>query len=179
MFSWAESLSSLFGGLDGIQISDDVGNGDVGSGELFHVALLAREVGEGQVVSLFGNPPLAGAANGKERIVVDFAARDTGHLRVQKFSESSQDAALGLPAQPQENEIVLGQESIDDSRHHRILVADDAREEFLATGEFSNQIVAQLILDGSITGRLSLLFEFSKRCWLHRVTLEIRRVCRV
>jgi hypothetical protein len=28
-------------------------------------------------------------------------------------------------------------------------------------------------------GRLSLPFEFSKRCWFHRVILDIRRICRV
>lgn len=128
--------------------------------------------------------PLLRSASGRYRRWerkdhLDFAARDNRHFGVQEFSQSTQDAALGLATQPQKNEIVLGKESINDARCHRILVTDNARKEFLAGGELSNQIIAEFILDGSIMGRLSLPFEFSKRCWFHRVILDIRRICRV
>ena len=38
------------------------------------------------------------------------------------------EARLGLPAQSQQNEIVPREQRVDHLRHHRILVADDARE---------------------------------------------------
>ena len=87
---------------DGIDVADDVGDGHVGRGELFHVALVAGHPGDGRVVAFSGDFFAAGAANGAQWIVVDFAARHDGNFGIEQLRQAAQDAALGLSAQTRE-----------------------------------------------------------------------------
>ena len=48
--------------LDGVEIADEVGDGDVGRGQLFNVALVAREIGDGRGVAALGNQVAAALA---------------------------------------------------------------------------------------------------------------------
>ncbi len=68
------------------------------------------------------------AANGLQRVVVDFATGDDGNFRIQQIDQPAQDAALGLAAQSQQNEIVPRKQGVDDLRHYRIFVAVHAGE---------------------------------------------------
>ena len=87
---------------NGVDVTDDVGDGDIGSGELFDVALVARKPGDRSIVAFGGDAFAAGAANGTKGIVVDFAARDDGDFRVEKLDQAAQDAALRLAAQTEQ-----------------------------------------------------------------------------
>src|SRR6267378_867451 len=58
------------------------------------------------IQAIGGNSFAAGTADRLERIVVDFAAGDDGHLGVEEIDECTQDAALGLAAEAEKNEIV-------------------------------------------------------------------------
>ena len=51
-------------GADGIDVADDVGHGDVGSGELFDETIFAGHPGDGRVVAFGGDFFAAGAADG-------------------------------------------------------------------------------------------------------------------
>src|SRR6266581_4732409 len=55
---------------------------------------------------------------------------------------SPQDAALGLASQAKQNEIVAGEQGIDDLRDHRVFIAVHAGEERLLLFNGSQQIAA-------------------------------------
>ena len=76
---------------------------------------------------------------------MDLAARNVGHLRVEQRSQSAQDAALRLPAQSQQNEVVARKNRVDDLRHHGIVIADDARENRPTFAQPGHQVIPQLV----------------------------------
>ncbi len=119
-------IASAAGGADGIDVADDVGHGDIGRGEFFDEAILARHPGDGGVVPFGGDFFAAGAADGLEGIVIDFAAGDDGHLGVEEIDESAQDTAFGLAAEAEKNEIVAREQSVDDLRDDGVFVAVNA-----------------------------------------------------
>jgi hypothetical protein len=53
-----------FGGLDGIDVANQVGDGHVGCGQFLDVAVLAIEPRDGDGIAVAGDPLLAGAADG-------------------------------------------------------------------------------------------------------------------
>src|ERR1035438_7542569 len=114
------------GGLDGVDIADHVGDGDVRGGQLFDVALVAVEPRDGHVVRLIGHQIAAAAANGSVRVVVNFAAGQVRRPFVEQGGELADEAGFGLAAQSQENEVVARQDGVDHLGHDGILVSDDA-----------------------------------------------------
>src|SRR5216684_6090478 len=142
-------VAAAAGGADGIDVADDVGHGHVGSGELFDETILARHPGDRSIVAVGGDFFAAGAADGFERIVIDFTARDDGHFRVEQVHEPSKNAALGLAAQAEKDEIVAGEQGIDNLRDDGVLVAVDAGKKRFALFDGTKQIAAELILNGA------------------------------
>src|SRR5262249_24177384 len=65
----AGQVVSAAGGLDGINVADEVGNGDVRGGQLFNVTLLYGQIVYESFVFLFRNHLDAARANGSVRIV--------------------------------------------------------------------------------------------------------------
>src|SRR5712664_4189544 len=120
-------VAAAAGRPDGIDIADDVGHGYVGSGDFF----------------------AARAADGFQRIVIDFAASDDGHLRIEQVDEAAKNSAFGLAAEAEQNEIVAGEQGIDDLRDDGVLVAMHAGEKRLAFFNGTEQIAAELILYGA------------------------------
>src|SRR5260370_35354412 len=92
-------------GADGIGVADDVGHGDVGSGEFFDEAIVAGDPGDGSIVAVGGDFFAARAANGVQRIIVDFATRDNGHFRIEQIDRAAKNSAFRLAAQAEKNEI--------------------------------------------------------------------------
>ena len=137
--------------LDGIDVADQVGDGDVGRGQLLHVALIGREIGDRRVVAQPRNFVAAAPADRRVRIVVNFAAREIRHVRIEQRRQRAQDAALRLTAQPQQNEIVARKNGVDDLRHDRVVVADDAgkHRSVAVCAQPGRQVVAQFILDAA------------------------------
>src|ERR1700687_3238249 len=119
-------VAAAASGADGIDVPDDVGHGDVGCGEFFDEAILARHPGEGSVVAVGGDFFAASAADGFQGIVVDFAASNDGHLLIQQVGQAAQDAALGLAAQAEKNEIVAGEQGVCDLIGAKVLIADES-----------------------------------------------------
>src|SRR5437879_1709863 len=90
----------------GIDVAADGGHGYVGRGELFDKAVVAWHPSDGSIVAFAGDFFAARAADGLEWIVVDFAARNDGHFRVEQIHKATQNAAFGLAAEAEKNEIV-------------------------------------------------------------------------
>ena len=102
----AAQLVAALGRLDGIDVADQVGDGDVGRRQLFHVAIIGGQVRNGRVVGIVGQQFAAAAANRRVRIVVDFAAAQVRHMRIEQAGKRAQDAAFRLPAQSEKNKIM-------------------------------------------------------------------------
>ena len=92
------------------------------------------------------------AADGPQRIVVDFAAGDHGNFRVEELDQAAQDAALRLAAQAQQDEIVARKQGVDDLRNHAVFVAMDAGKQRLVPLDRAQQIAANLIFYGQRAG---------------------------
>ena len=139
--------------LDRIDVAEHVGDRHVRSSQLLDVALLARAPGDRQVVALGGGTCAALRADRGQRVVVNLAARHNGDRRVQQIDEAAQDARLCLPAQSEQDEIVLREQPVDELRHDGVVVANDAWEERFARLQFGDQVRADLVFDGRISGQ--------------------------
>src|SRR5262249_855308 len=80
-------------------------------------------------------------------IVVNLAPREVGHLGIEQRRQRAQDAAFGLAAQPQQDEIVARKDSVHQLRHHCVVIADDAGEDGFTGTQLGNQVVAEFIFD--------------------------------
>src|SRR5438105_120069 len=89
-----------------VDIANYVGHGHVRRGEFFDKPVVARHPSDGSIVAFAGDFFAARAADGLERIVVDFAARHDRHFRIEQIDQATQNAAFGLAAQAEKNEIV-------------------------------------------------------------------------
>ena len=77
---------------------------------------------------------------------------------------AAQDAALGLAAQAEQDEILPRQNRVDDLRNDCVFKADDAGEERLLRLEPGNQVGAHLVFDAAglqaCFGKLSAAAQF-------------------
>ena len=103
-----------------------------------------------------------------ERVLVergrDVIRHSDAHLQVLVgepatfVAEHAEDARLGLPAQAEEEQVVAGQDAVDDLRDNGLAVPADAGEELLAGAELADEVLAHLILDReeAVTGLAEL-----------------------
>jgi len=137
------------GGFDGIEVADEVGYGDVGSGELFDIAVGAGDVGDGGRVAAFGDEFAAALAYRVVGVVADFTAGDVGETLVEQAGEGAEDAAFGLAAKAEEDEVLLGEDGVDDLRDYGVFIADDAGENGLAGLQEGDEVAAHLVFHGA------------------------------
>jgi len=146
--------------LDRIDVADHVGDRDVGGRELLDVALVATQPADRQRVAFLRDARAARPAQRRERVVVNFAAWHHRDRVVEQFGEAAQDAALGLAAQAEQDEVVARQHRVHQLRDHRLVVADDAGKERLAGLQLADEVVADFLLDRFRA--IARLPEFSK-----------------
>ncbi len=132
--------------LDRIEVANQVGDRDVGRRELLDVARVAIEPCDRQVVARLNGPRAARGADRRERIVVNLAPGDDRNVVVEQIDQRAEDAALGLTAQAEQDEVVPRQDRVDDLRHDRLVVADDAREERRTRLQAIDQVPADFVL---------------------------------
>ena len=75
----AAEFVSATRGFDGIDVADQVGDGDVRRRQFFHISLVGRQVGDRRVVAMLGDQVAAAAADRSVGIVVNLASGDVGH----------------------------------------------------------------------------------------------------
>jgi len=93
-------------GFDGINVANQISDGHVRRGQLFHVAIVGRQVGDGCVVTFAGNQVAAAFTDRFVRIVANLAAGNIWQLRVEQSGKGAQNAALGLSAQAEQNKVM-------------------------------------------------------------------------
>ena len=143
----AEDVSTA-GGLDGVHVADDVGDGGIGRRELFDVALIAGHPANRGVVAVLLDELLGVLRDRGERIVVHFTAGHDRHLLVEQGAQRAEDTGLRLAAQAEQNEVVARKERVHDLRHHGVFVAKDATEQRAAGLQARDQVAPDLVFDG-------------------------------
>ena len=96
----AGEVVSAAGGLDGVNVADQVGNGDVWRCQLFDIAVFRGQVIDEGLIFLFRDHLDAACADGSVGIVVDFASGDAGQVLVEQPELLDRDAArIGVRAE--------------------------------------------------------------------------------
>ncbi len=141
------------GGFDGVDVADEIGYGDVGGGELFDIAVVGGEPGDGGFVAEFGDEVFRELGDGGVGIVAEFGAGDVGAGGVEQGGEGAEDAGFGLAAEAEEDEVVFGEDGVDDLGDDGVFVADDAGEErnfgFGGVAQAGDEVLAELVFDGA------------------------------
>ena len=91
--------------------------------------------------------PAVGADRMK-RIVVNLGPGDDRYFRIKQVGQLPNDAAFGLTAQAKQNQVMPGENRVDELRHHRLVITDDAGKKSFATFQLANKICAHLVFDG-------------------------------
>ena len=89
----------------------------------------------------------------RERIVVDLAARDDRHVLIEQLDELSENPALRLPAEAQQDEMMAREQRVHELGHDGVVVADDAREERLVQFQTLEQVGPDLVADAAAAER--------------------------
>ena len=155
--------------FDEVDFADEVGDGDVGGGEFFVVACGAVDPFDGGVFALFGEEALAGGGDGGEGVVVDFGAGEDGDPFVEEFGEHAEDAGFGLAAEAEEEDVVLGEDGVDDLGDDGIAIAEDAGEEVGVASarppraDSGDGVFSEFVFDGE--GFVAGGFELADGAW--------------
>jgi hypothetical protein len=144
----AREVEAAARSADRIDVADDVGDRHVGCRQLLDVARLRREPGDGRFVAHGGDQVATAPAQGCQRVVVDLAAGHDWHGRVEQARQAAQDPALRLPAQTQQDHVVLREHGVRDLRDHRFVVAHDAGEHRLACAQLAQHVAPHLLAHG-------------------------------
>ena len=93
---------------------------------------------------------------------MELGVGDVGDFGIEEVNEASHEAAFGLTLFAEHEDIVFGEQGEADVGDDGVVVADDAGEEGLMMGEFFEEVIVELLLDGF--GFPAGLFELAKGC---------------
>jgi hypothetical protein len=114
--------------LDRVDVADQVGDRDIGRGELLDESVVPPDPRDRRVVACLVDDLASVLRDRCERVVIDLTAGDDRHRFVEQRRQRAQDARLRLAAQPEQDEVVPREDRVHDLRHYRILVSQHARE---------------------------------------------------
>jgi hypothetical protein len=60
---------------------------------------------------------------------------DRGRLLVEELRDEPAEPRFRLPSQPQKNDVMLGEQRVDDLRQNAVIEADDPREDAFASSQ--------------------------------------------
>ena len=152
---------AALGHFDGVHLADQIGDGDVRRGQLLAVALRARQPGDGGIVAGFGDEGAALGAHRLKGILGNLRVVQNRRLGVEQLGEAAHDARLRLAALAEQHDVLAAENGVDDLRHHRLVVADDARKQRLAGAQLGDEVAAHLHLHGQHSNARGL--EFAQR----------------
>jgi hypothetical protein len=146
---------SPLGDLYRIHVADQIGNRDIGGGELLDVAVFPVHPGDLGVVAPLGHPLPGECGDRRQGVIVDLAPRDLGAPLVQEVDQGADHARLRLAPLSEEDEVVTAQQGVLDGGNHRVVVAQDARKQLLSPAQLAEQVGADLLAERA--GRAAFL----------------------
>src|ERR1700683_4990150 len=111
--------------------------------------MVGRQPGDGRRVAFFCEQLAAAPADGSVGIMVDLAARDVRHLRIEQCGEGAEDAAFRLSAQAEQDEIMARENGIDDLRYDSVVVANDAGKYGATFAQPGHKVFAELVFNAA------------------------------
>ena len=135
---------AALGDLHGIDVADQVGDRDVGRGELLDVAVVAVQPGDLAALAVLREQRATARGDRRKGVVVDLAAGDLGDPLVEQPGERADHPRLRLSALAEEDQVVSAQQRVLERRQHRVLVAEHALAQALARAQPRQQVGAQL-----------------------------------
>jgi hypothetical protein len=86
---------------------------------------------------------------------VNLATENVRQVRIEQRGKRTENAALGLPAQSKQDEIVSRKNRIHNLRHNRVVIPDNAREYLLLTtsAQSRDQVVAKFVFHTAASQR--------------------------
>ena len=155
-------VQALGGRLNRIDIADQIGDGDVGRGELLTQPGIPVQPLDLDRLAALRHQIDAALADGLIRIVVDLAPLDDRDILVEETGKVSNDARFCLASEPQEHDIVLGKNRVHNGGYDSLLEADDRWKKRFIPAELLDQVVSDFIFDGldSVAGLPELTDRF-------------------
>ena len=135
------------GYLDGVNLSNQVGNGYVGSSELLGVSLFAQDPPYGNVVSILRDGALALCADGCEWVAIDLTAVHCGDRFVEQVHHVANEPGFCLSALAEQDYVLSGQNGVFELRDDGLIESDDPREQYIVVSYPGYQVFAHLLLD--------------------------------
>ena len=139
---------TALGNLDGVDLTDKVGYGDIRGRKFFGVPFFSRDPFQGSLVAHLRDFVPADPADRFIGIVIDLAAGDLGDRFVQQVCQAPDDSGLGLPTLAQKDDVLSGQDGVLDLRNDCVLETDDARKDYLFGAYLGDQVVPHLFANG-------------------------------
>src|SRR5215813_9541591 len=94
------------GGLDRIDVADQIGNRYIRGRQFFNVAFVGGEPGDRRGIFFARDQLTATPADRRVGVVVNLASRNIRRLRIEQAGKRTQDAALRLSAQSQQDKVM-------------------------------------------------------------------------
>ena len=114
------------GGLDGVDVADEIGYGDIGGGEFFNETVIGGEPSYRGLISHFRYQVAAEFGDRCVGIIADLGASDVGAGGIEESGEGTENSRLGLAAEAEEDEIVPAKDGVNDLWDDGVFVTDDA-----------------------------------------------------
>src|SRR5690606_25412952 len=108
--------------------------------QLLAVARAPVEPRDGRGVAALRHELAGVLRDGVERVVVDLGALDLGPPLVEEAGEEAEEAALGLPAEAEEDEVVPREDGVVELGDDGLLVAEDAGEDLLSRAQLPDEV---------------------------------------
>ena len=143
------------GDLDGIDLTDEVGDRGVGGGELLAEAVVAVDPVDGGVVAELGDEVTGVLRHRVVGVVVDLRPGHDRHPLVEQAGQGADHPGLRLTPLAEEDDVVTRQQCVLELRQDGVLVAEHVGEQRLTRLDALDGIPADLFLDRTAlpTGR--------------------------
>ena len=140
---------AALGDLDRVDLADEVGDGDVGRGELLAVAAVAADPVDLGVVAVGVDAGRgSGVQIGSNGLSLISQPAMIGDLVVEEVDEGADEAGLGLAALAEEDDVLAGEDGVLELRDDGLFVADDAGEVVCLLLDALDEVLAHLLLHG-------------------------------
>src|SRR4051794_33982106 len=111
---------TALGDLDGVNLTYQVGDGNVRRSELLAVTLVAADPLDLEVVAFLLNAHAARSRDRLEGVFVELAAGDDRDRLVEKAGQAADHARLRLPALAEEDNVLAAEDRVFELRHNRL-----------------------------------------------------------
>ena len=136
-----------FGMFDQVDFTNQVGNRDVRRRQLFVIAIIPSNPLDWRIISFLDNEIPGILRQRGERVIVDFAASNNRRPLVEKLRQHPQHLRLALTTQPKKQEVMLRQEPVDNLRHDRFVIPQDAGKQLVPLTKSPQQIPTHLFFN--------------------------------